>query len=373
MTTRLFSETEFDDLFGVDQISGDQSMASLFGLDNIEAPVGLPAEVEAEPANSALGHPRRQPPSFRTNIRARSWVFTFNNYTEEDIVKIKSYPCRYMVFGRELAPTTGTPHLQGYFNFKNAKAFSTLVKEFPGCWFHVADGTAAQNREYCSKDADFVEVGECPSDAKQGSERGGEANRQRHIDFIEAARDQTVDAFDPDVVDPQLYLRYYNTFHRIRESEQYLPPDLDDVCGLWYVGASGTGKTHKSRADNPGSYNKLPNKWWDGYKNGVHEVAILQDLDKNEHKWMAYHLKIWADKYAFSAEIKGGAITLRPKKFIVTSNYFPEEIWDRSTDLEPIKRRFKVVYFYRDEIDTSCHYDESIKVTFGDIMNTEQS
>lgn len=370
MTTRLFSETEFDD-FLFPQLSGDQSMASLFGLDNIEAPVGMPDEEEGLPDYSELGHPIVRPPVFRSNIRARSWVFTFNNYTEDDVAKLKNYPCRYLVFGRELAPRTGTPHLQGYFTFKNAKAMNTLVKEFPGCWFQVARGTATQNRTYCSKDSDFVEIGECPSDAKQGSEKGGEANKQRYIDFIEAARDQTCDQFDYDRVDPQLTIRHYGTWLKIREMEQRLPDDLDDVCGLWYVGASGTGKTHKSRAENPGSYNKLPNKWWDGYKN--HEVAILQDLDKNEHKWMAYHLKIWADKYAFSAEIKGGALTLRPKKFIVTSNYFPEEIWDRSTDLEPIKRRFKVVYFYRDEIDTSYHYDESIKVTFGNIMDTVQT
>lgn len=51
---------------------------------------------------------------------ARYWVFTLNNYTEEDIHAIEdvcsSKNIKY-VFQKEIAPTTGTPHLQGYIDF----------------------------------------------------------------------------------------------------------------------------------------------------------------------------------------------------------------------------------------------------------------
>ena len=59
---------------------------------------------------------------------------------------------------------------------------------------------------------------------------------------------------------------------------------------------------------------------------------------------LADRLKVWADRYPFPGEIKGGRIEgIRPLKVIVTSNYTPEECFPNSNDLEPILRRFKVV------------------------------
>lgn len=44
-------------------------------------------------------------------IRGRSWCFTHNNYTEEDVLRYDSLKCERIVVGKEVAPTTGTPHL----------------------------------------------------------------------------------------------------------------------------------------------------------------------------------------------------------------------------------------------------------------------
>lgn len=47
--------------------------------------------------------------------RLKRVCFTLNNYTEEDEQRIQAGVefYRYAVYGRELAPTTGTRHLQG--------------------------------------------------------------------------------------------------------------------------------------------------------------------------------------------------------------------------------------------------------------------
>ena len=57
-------------------------------------------------------------------------------------------------------------------------------------------------------------------------------------------------------------------------------------------------------------------------------------------------LKIWADRYPFSAQIKGGTLLkIRPTKLIVLSNYEMEECFPNEADLLPLKRRFTIKRF----------------------------
>jgi hypothetical protein len=149
-----------------------------------------------------------------------------------------------------------------------------------------------------------------------------------------------------DDIDAQIYICHYNSIKRIHRDVQKKPDDLvlepGEHIGIWYYGESGTGKTHTAINDYPDNYRKIANnKWWDGY-NGEDNV-LMDDLDK-AHAYMGYHLKIWADRYAFIAEVKGGSSYIRPKRIIVTSNYKPEDIWTDVTTLGPINRRFKFIH-----------------------------
>lgn len=110
----------------------------------------------------------------------------------------------------------------------------------------------------------------------------------------------------------------------------------------WHYGPTGTGKSSTVRKENPIFYHKIPNKWWDGYKD--QEVVIIDDFGE-EHSCLGYHLKIWADHYPFTAEVKGTTISLRPSKIIVTSNYHPSQIWAKQEQLQPILRRFKMIEY----------------------------
>lgn len=282
--------------------------------------------------------------SFTSKYRA--WCFTLNNYTAQDEEFIKqrlSQVARYLVFGREVAPDTGTRHLQGYVYFENARQRKAVARMLPKAYLDVANGTAQQNRAYCTKEGDFFEHGEIPMEKAEARMRGGRGNAQRYHDAIELARKGQMDAIRES--DPSMYL-----VHGPRLESLYAP-DIRPLEGLltheWWVGPSGTGKSKLLWELYPKHFAKALNKWWDGYRH-QDVVAIEEWSPKND--CTAASLKKWADRYPFPGEIKGGCLHgLRPKKVIVLSNYTPQQCFLQSEDLDPILRRFTVIYFPKEE------------------------
>lgn len=118
------------------------------------------------------------------NSRAKRWVFTLNNWTSDDvdtIVERLEPECKYLVFGREVGEG-GTPHLQGYVHLKQCLRFNAL-KALIGNRVHlaVARGTAQEAADYCKKDGDYEEFGEC--DAGQGKRTDWDRYKEFVIDL----------------------------------------------------------------------------------------------------------------------------------------------------------------------------------------------
>lgn len=89
----------------------------------------------------------------RTRQRARSWCFTFNNYTENDPAQLakgfQQLGTKKYCFQEEKGEN-GTRHLQGVINFKNAIEFSTLKKLNPKIHWEKCLNIKASIK-YCSK------------------------------------------------------------------------------------------------------------------------------------------------------------------------------------------------------------------------------
>lgn len=90
--------------------------------------------------------------------RIRGFVFTLNNYTEEEyaaLLAVAHSQAKYYIFGKEHAPTTGTPHIQGYIYWKNGKTIEASRKLLPRrvSNHEPALGSPDQNYIYCSKEA----------------------------------------------------------------------------------------------------------------------------------------------------------------------------------------------------------------------------
>jgi len=266
----------------------------------------------------------------------RNFVFTCNNYDDECIRIIKSVAYRYLIFGFEVAPSTGTPHLQGFVAFSAARSWQSFVNEI-GSRFRVrvARAAADKNRIYCSKSGNFFEDGDMPVDR-------GAVSKERWEKAFVLSRDGKFGEIDPDI-----RFRFYSTTLRIRD-DYLAQQQLDDNCVFLhqlYYGVYGTGKSYRAKMlhGKENVFMKMCNKWWDGY--AFQPVVIIDDICPEQASFMTYFLKIWLDERPFICDIKRRSTKIRPKKFILTSNYAPDELWPKSEDRLAILDRLTVTKF----------------------------
>ena len=94
--------------------------------------------------------------------RYRNFVFTLNNYTEQNIIDINLFAVKqkYFVYGKEVGES-GTPHLQGYAELTKQSTLSKLKKDMKTNTIHIEKrkASAKQAAEYCKKDNIIYEVG----------------------------------------------------------------------------------------------------------------------------------------------------------------------------------------------------------------------
>lgn len=97
--------------------------------------------------------------------RASYWVWTLNNYTDEEVNLLSNLveshdDVAFLSFGREVGEN-GTPHLQGHLELHRRLRLNQ-VKSILGQRAHleVRRGTFEEAQEYCQKDGDFETFGE---------------------------------------------------------------------------------------------------------------------------------------------------------------------------------------------------------------------
>jgi len=91
-------------------------------------------------------------------LRARSWSWTLNNYSEDEydnITQLHTTNLKKWIIGKEVGKE-GTPHLQGYFQFAEAVSFKTVKRILPRAHIEKSKGTPGQNYIYCSKERNFI-------------------------------------------------------------------------------------------------------------------------------------------------------------------------------------------------------------------------
>lgn len=122
--------------------------------------------------------------------RSKRFTFTLNNWDEELKAKLidlyNNGLITYILWGEETAPTTGTPHLQGYLEIARKATLKSLQKVMKQVHIPIAlliaKGSANQNKIYCSKSGgNFFEKG-------QPMKQGKRSDLESIVDLIKKGK-----------------------------------------------------------------------------------------------------------------------------------------------------------------------------------------
>jgi len=270
--------------------------------------------------------------------RSRGYCFTLNNPVPAEIQALELIKCAYIVLGHEVGES-GTPHIQGYVHYEHCVPFSRVKADFPRAHIEVRKGTITQAVEYCKKDGTYRERGTRPLDQNQKGVDG----KTTWTKILTHAKQGKTSWIEENY--PKAWIHLHSKLKSLRQpNSTVLQGTLEHE---WWYGPTGTGKSSTLWELYPSHFQKELNKWWDGYE-GADVIAIEEWSPKNE--CTGSQLKVWADRYPFTGQIKGGALQkIRPKKIIVLSNYSIMDCFPDSRDYQPLMRRFAQLKFPDDK------------------------
>lgn len=268
--------------------------------------------------------------------RLNRFVFTLNNYTDEEVEDLKSLNVKYIMFGRETCPTTNVPHLQGFVILGRQMGFGA-IKKLPGlerAHIEPMRGTPQQSVAYCSKeDKNPYSCGIAPAPGKRTdlAHTIELINEGATLGEICQSRDLTAQSC------AVKYSRGLMFLHSMQKMPKREPPVV-----IWIAGPTGIGKTraaeeycHSVCEDYWMSNGEL--RWFDGY---MGQAAVLFDDYRTSHTKFAMLLRL-LDRYKMMVEIKGGYVQWHPNHIIVTAPKTPREMWNLRTeeDIAQLERR----------------------------------
>lgn len=273
--------------------------------------------------------------------RSRKFCFTAWNI---DTTPDENYPgLRYLIYQKELSPTTNKLHWQGYCEFEKSQRYAAVKKMCGDDTAHVeaANGTADHNKRYCGKSESRVE----------GPWEFGEPKTQGQRTDLKKLAKQVIDINKP-LVDtmldnPEMTIKYPRGIQTLRNAAMLKAGrEQRNIEVFVIIGEPGLGKT-RTIFDKykPEEIYKLNNStqtiWFDHY-DGEH-VLLIDDFKG----WIPYtYLLNLLDRYPVSLPVKGGHTYALWKTVYITSNYYINEWYDGTKyDMNALDRRITNVTF----------------------------
>jgi hypothetical protein len=252
--------------------------------------------------------------------------------------------------GEEEGSKTGYKHYQGFVQFTSKKS-PLQVKQKLTEQTHVesAKSTAKQCIEYCRKEHK-VRYEKNLQNYKPIEEKrqvkGDEYWKQLIKDCEEMEADEIREKYPKDWV-----LRRSALERMIVEASSKRARTWNGILqrkNYWIWGKPGVGKSRWATNQKPAfnTLRKNNNKWWCNYDCSQTRLVIIEDYPAlPQGDALQHHMKVWADRYPFLGEIKGGGVTIEPGRwaFVVTSNYSIDECFSHEQDRQALHRRFQEI------------------------------
>lgn len=272
--------------------------------------------------------------------QCRSYCFTWHDYPEDCVERLRSLNYSYCVYGKEICPSTGRPHLQGYLEFPHSKRMTTCYKYCPGIKRIEANGSAKANYTYCTKDNKdiFVDGVQDPTIIKPGRKpiiQEGEPNAQgKRNDILEALKDieKGKDEYTMFMDHPGPMCRYPKSMDRFKslvDKKNRRAEGRRNLNVIVHYGVSRRGKSETARGSDPNYFeigNSVTGYWWDGYDG---EETVI--LDEFRADMPLSQLLRMLDGGICNVPIKCGMKMLNAKTIYLTSNTSPFD-WYKGTD-----------------------------------------
>lgn len=250
----------------------------------------------------------------------RYMCFTLNNYTQDEWDYLWEEDTDYTILGKEKGKN-GTPHIQGYIEFKGSKNWDTIKKKHPRIHIEERRGTPQQAADYCKKDGDYIEKGEI-------SKQGKRTDLDRMANMIVEGQPVSNVA----ITYPKDFIKFHrgiSALHNILKPHRTTKPKC-----YWFWGDTGTGKTYRAKQLGSTYFIKDNTRWWADYQQ--EEVIIIDDFRKDDIPLQT--LLKWLDENKISVEIKGGYIPLNSPVIAITCDQGPWMYW-MNNDLDQLTRR----------------------------------
>jgi len=275
----------------------------------------------------------------------RNWVFTWNNYPENYQEILYILKAKFLICGEEIAPTTGTPHLQGYMEFESPRMRRSLLKTLKGCGYIKASNADAEaNERYTSKEGKTFTYGD--HEVKQQGKRNDLIKCKEIIDNGGSMLDVAEQSFGD-------FCRYFKGFEKYMILKYYEEgKKLRNLEVIVHWGKTNTGKTHDCIQDACKNYNSQyymtsegnTGLWWTGYN--FEKVVVIDDFRCNT----PLHILLrWLDKYPVQVPVHGNYYPLLATKIYITSNTNPLNWYDNCDDesRSALMSRLNVVKLYK--------------------------
>lgn len=292
--------------------------------------------------------------------RTRSYCFTWNNYfdpfawTDESVVRTLFGKFKYIVLGFEVGES-GTPHIQGYVDFENARTLGGLKRICNAIHWEPRRGTWEEATKYCMKGEQSHD--EWVEHKWNGPNFGlnanyieyGTPNEQGKRTDLEDIKNEIVGGLKVESIvmdNPVIYHQYGRTLNKIEDIALRRNYRTTMTTGFWYWGETGVGKSHIAfEGFTPETHYVFPNDngWWDGY---IQQPTVIFNDFRAE---IPYNEMLQlVDKWPYSVRRRNREpMPFTSTKVIVTSSLPPNLLYTKRAKRDAIAqllRRFTVIH-----------------------------